>query len=417
MFKNQFIKFAGLLSLFFTLSVTAAQTSNKIIMGYWTNWGTYQNYPVGNPAFNEQMQNMNVLAYAFFEVDANGTLYFSDTWSDLSDADITFCNSNPAICHNISPAYALGNFTKLTKQKLYPNVKIIISIGGAGHEDSFQNAFANPVNFINSLTAIVNEFKIDGVDLDFEPSSWGGKNDPAKYVQLTDAIRAKFPDHNKFLLTAAVSANPDVIRQFTAANWQRFMKNVDYLGVMAYDLHGGFDGVGNRTGFHSNLYSDAKDPYYFHFSADAAVQTYLQMGVPAKQIILGIPAYGRVFAGVEAGDAHGLYQNFNLLYKKGDLADDMESYKSIVGTWLGRGFTDYFYSTAPNQLSGVYAYNPAEKLFVTYDNTALVDAKADYVKQNNLGGMMMWELRADVKPSDANNASLLKHMREKLNGF
>lgn len=408
-----------LISLFFSISgfatpVGTLPANDKIIMGYWTNWGTYKGYPIDNPDVSEQMKNLNVLAYAFFEVDVNGTIYFSDAWSDLNDSDIPFCNSHPAICHNVSPAYALGNFTKLTKQNLYPNVRIIISIGGAGHDDSFHNAFANPTNFINSLAAIVAEYHIAGVDLDFEPSAWSGLNDPAKYVQLTQAIRAKFPDHTKFMLTSAVSANPDVIKQFGADHWQQFTKNVDYIGIMAYDLHGGFDGVGNQTAFHSNLYSDNSDPYYSHFSADAAVQAYLQMGVPAKQIVLGIPAYGRVFSNVEAGATHGLYQNFNGLYNKGDLDGDMESYKSIVGNWLGKGFTDYFYTnttgTVPEKLSGVYAYNPSLKQFVSYDNTALVDEKANYVNLHNLGGMMMWELRADISPADKNNASLLKHM-------
>jgi chitinase len=408
--------YVGFLILFLSMTYCTQSMSKPLVIGYWSNWSTYKDFSVGNPVFNEQMKNLNVLAYSFFEVDVNGSLYFSDVWSDLTTTDLPFCNANPAICHYQNPQYALGNFTKLTTQKLYPNIKIIISVGGAGHDESFYSAFANPANFVNSLVAIVNQYKIDGIDLDFEPSVWGGRNDPEKYTQLVKAIRLQFPDHHKFMITAAVSANPVWIKQFGAANWKKFTADANYLGIMVYDLHGGFDGVGNKTAFHSNLYSDNADPYAAQFSADSAVKTYLQMGVSANQLILGIPAYGRVLGGVEDGGTHGLYQPFTTLYTAGDLGNESESYKDIIGLWIGKGYTDYLYSIpSSNLLSGSFAYNPTLKQFVSYDSTALVDAKAIYVKQNNLGGMMLWELRADISPSDSNNASLLKHIFDGMN--
>ena len=400
-----------LVSLQFLGHALAANTPDqRIVMGYYTNWGTYKGFPVGNPQLNEQAKNLNVLAYAFFEVDSNGTLYFSDPWSDLKASDAGFCAKNPAICNNTKGTEGLGNFTKLTRENIYPNTKIVISVGGAGHDETFRSAFRNIPNFIASLGAIINEYKIAGIDLDFEPSAWSA-SDANNYVKLAEEIRKNFPT---ILITAAVTANPDVIKQFQASNWQSFAKSVNYIGVMAYDFHGGFDGLGNRTGFHSNLYSDDSDPYQNHFSGDAAVKTYIEMGVPANKLLLGVPAYGRMYGEVVDGGKHGLYQNIGALYSKGDLDKDMESYRSIIGTKLGKGYVDYWYSNTSGaystKLNGVFAYNANERVFISFDNTALIDEKAKYVKENKLGGMMMWELRADITPSDPNNASLLKHM-------
>lgn len=402
--------FKKVIILYFLFLYAIAPTvfAQPLIMGYYTNWGTYKGYPVGNPQLNEQARLLNILAYAFLEVDVNGSLYFSDPWSDLDHRDAAFCAQNRPICKNMAGTEGLGNFSKLTRDKIYPDVKVVISVGGAGHDDSFHNAFNNTKNFIASLRAIIQTYQVAGIDLDFEPSGWTG-SDASHYVNLVEEIRNHFP---AILITAAVTANPHVIKQFQAENWRRFAEKVDYIGIMAYDFHGGFDGIGNKTAFHSNLYSDNNDPYHTHFSGDLAFKTYREMGVPASKLLLGIPAYGRVMTEIVDGGTKGLYQAIGGAYYKGDLDGEMESYRSIISNWLGKGYTDYWHTnttgTEPGVLSGVFAYHAEQKIFVAFDNAALVDVKANYVKDHKMGGMMMWELRSDLHPGD--NASLLRHM-------
>ena len=43
-----------------------------------------------------------------------------------------------------------------------------------------------------------------------------------------------------------------------------------------------------------------------------------------------------------------------------------------------------------------YAYNPQQKLFVTYDDKRSMDLKAKYVVDQRLNGIMFWELTHDT---------------------
>ena len=66
---------------------------------------------------------------------------------------------------------------------------------------------------------------------------------------------------------------------------------LDFATVQGYDLAGAWDPV---TGHQSNLYTTASSP----FSVDLAIDTYLSLGAPAGKLVVGIPFYGRGWAGV-----------------------------------------------------------------------------------------------------------------------
>ncbi|TWG06651.1 glycosyl hydrolase family 18 (putative chitinase) [Streptomyces brevispora] len=70
--------------------------------------------------------------------------------------------------------------------------------------------------------------------------------------------------------------------KFTRWDLSKVFDFLDVANVQGYDFHGsGSDNSWepNRTGHQANLYSDAQDPYDFHFSADAAIKAYTDAGV------------------------------------------------------------------------------------------------------------------------------------------
>jgi chitinase len=400
------------------------------------------------------MQNVNAVAYAFLEVypdvgmysnvpqkpvDAKkiGTVYWSDPWTDLfnNDATTQFCNANYTMCYfaydiEKDPAqprppvdlkqpwnyFFMGNFDAFTK---LPNVKHIISIGGWYHEKSFEDgAFVNPDNFVNSIVLMIKKAQaeggsIDGIDFDYEPPNGYTTENGAKLAALTKRLRQALDENgwSDIIITAAVFANTDKINQFGKENWQELEKYINYIGIMGYDFHGSWDRP-PLTGLQSNLYNDPNKPD--DFSVVKAIEALVAAGVPESKLVLGVPSYGRVVGGVTSTVNNSLYQTFdpNLILRE-DLDKDQVSYYKMIGQWINKGYTDYTL-LYDGKTSGVWAYNPANQQFVSYDNTVLVDVKADYVLSNKLGGMMLWELISDVSPDDPNNASLLKHMHDKL---
>jgi chitinase len=58
---------------------------------------------------------------------------------------------------------------------------------------------------------------------------------------------------------------------------------------------------------------------------------------------------------------------------------------------LGHGFVRYWDEKA----SVPYLYNPAKQIFVSYEDQQSISAKASYVVEHRLGGIMFWDYSSD----------------------
>lgn len=454
-----------------------AANSPSFLMGYWGNWHVWDRDKNGrsldeyempgsvnsetgklvvNPVLQKQVQNLTAVSYAFLEVypdvgmfkdvpqlpiqdNQRGVIYFSDPWTDLvnNSANQKFCPANPISCYfayqiqkdpnnprpPVDPRQPwnyiyMGNFDAFTKLN---GVKHIISIGGWFHEASFEEgAFKNPAKFIDSVILLINKARseggtIDGVDFDYEPANGYTAENGAKLASLATQLRQALNANGmqNVIITAAMFANPSKLAAFGADNLRTFAQAVNYIGLMGYDFHGVWDNPA-ITGLQSNLLNDPSDPVQNDFSVDNAVKAFLAVGVPTSKLIMGVPSYGRVVAGVSSAENNGLYQVFapgNAPVE--DLDIGQVSYYKMIGQWINKGYTDRAI-LVDGKTIGAWAYNPTNQQFVSYDNTAVIDSKVAYVKNQGLSGMMMWELIGDISPDDVHNASLLKHMHDGL---
>jgi len=473
--KHTTLMKVALLSFLLALSLSSFASSQPFIMGYWGNWHVWDvdknqrsqdeyqitgslhkdtGEPVYNPVLDAQLRHLDAIVYSFLEVYPDvgiyssrqqkpidpkqiGTVYWSDPWTDLynDQTNATFCRNNPISCYfayminKNSPPPAIdkdqpwnylymGNFDAFTKLK---GVKKIISIGGWNHQRSFEDgAFANPTQFTNSLIKIINKAKaeggrIDGIDLDYEPKSGYTNQRGHQLANLVKQLRNGLDNAglNDVMITAAVFASPDKINALGKENWQLLSKHITYIGIMGYDFHGSWDNP-PITGLHSNLYVDSCDLSSCSFSVNKAVLALLEAGVPRSKLILGIPSYGQVVGSVYSNENNGLYQPFSSNHTpQGDLDRGQVSYYKIVNNWLQDGFTEHtsFYQ---NHVNGVWAYNTTTHQFTAYDNHSAVEAKVDYVRDNGLGGIMMWELISDLPIDETKRPALLKTIHNKL---
>lgn len=382
----------------------APTTSQPIVMGYWENWGTYRGFPMPDNAKHEsnyvlsgQLTGINAIAYSFLEVSSNGTLIFSDVWSDLdpnSSQDKAFCAASPASCKGFPENAGLGNFSAFAKTSVAHHV---LSVGGAGHDDAWENAFANPDQFVTSLKALVNVYHIDWLDIDYEPISGVPAQHVKGLITLTNKIKQALPD---LLLSYTIPANAESVKQFGNANWAQIAKNVAYVNIMGYDMHGSFDKSNPFTALHSALLSDTNG-----FSDENTIKALNTAGIPNNKMILGMPLYGRAVGGVQAT---GLGQTFTQAFQ-GDLDDscsvDLNAGNVCSGMIQYKTLVDQQYAAEPGivngKLSGVYAYDASKKMFVSYDNAQSATAKAQYVLDNKLAGAMFWALRFDKPIDDA----------------
>lgn len=274
-----------------------------------------------------------------------------------------------------------------------PRLKILVSVGGWG-ADGFSDAAltaASRARLADSAAALIVQQQLDGIDLDWEYPGLPGAgivhrdDDKNNFTLLLKTLRARLDALGKhrngggrqhYLLTAALADSEFVAH----VELDRIHRYLDWIDLMTYDFH---NSLTPTTGHHSALYRSASA------AADercvsCAVRQYLGAGVPAAKLIVGVPFYGRAFAGVQAQN-NGLDQPY--AHYEGD-----HPWPQLVADYIGHnGFVRHWDDTAKVP----YLWNAQTRTFVSYDDPQSLALKAEYVTTHQLGGLMYWEQSQD----------------------
>lgn len=235
-------------------------------------------------------------------------------------------------------------------------VKVLVSIGGgsASGDKLLKARYFKLLSdeqrpeFVRKLAGYVKKHGFDGLDVDIEGPSING--DYGKFI--ADLAAALKPEG--LLLTAALSKGYGGDRVPDAA-----LGHFDFLNIMAYDGAGPWNP--DAPGQHSSL-GFAKD----------AVAYWTARGLPKDKAVLGVPFYGYGF-----GEA---------------FRDRSYSYAEILAAHPGADQLDQVGKT------------------IWHNGLPTLRAKAELVKDEGLGGIMIWSLDNDVK----GEKSLLKAIHEVL---
>jgi len=145
------------------------------------------------------------------------------------------------------------------------DVRVSISVGGWGWDAQFEEMAANPESrsaFVQNLKAFVDEYQLDGADIDWEYPDAGRSSQ--NFLTLIREIRLAMPD--KLLTTAVVSYGDNNGLGIPTESFELF----DFVNVMTYD---GPD--------HGSMEQFEKGLAYWS-----------ERGLPREKIVMGVPFYG-----------------------------------------------------------------------------------------------------------------------------
>jgi chitinase len=254
----------------------------------------------------------------------------------------------------ISNENRLRQIVQLKEQ--HPDLKICLSIGGWGSgrfsemaaNEAFRKAFAADCN------RIVNEFGIDGIDMDWEypTSAMAGisasPDDAKNFTLLMRNIREAIGKDK--LLTLATVASARYI------DFKAIDNDIDFVNVMAYD-------VARPPHHHSGLYHSEHSG---HITTEEAIIAHIDAGIAPNKIVMGIPFYG-----------HGI----------GEIPDFID-YKNIIKlTKYQRHWDDKAKIPYLTDSTGLFV--------CCYEDPESIEYKCDYILSKGLRGAMYWEYSAD----------------------
>ena len=284
------------------------------------------------------------------------------------------------------------NFRRLNYlKKDNPDLKIIISIGGWAWSENFSDAVLTENSrkkFATSSVAIVEQYNLDGVDIDWEyPGLRGEDNvfrpeDKQNFTLMFKAIREELnklaaKTGKTYALTTALPAFP---RLFEVTEMGKVAEYIDFVNVMAYDFYVS----GDTAGHHSNLF--ASENYEREDSGDKAYTLYRKEGVPAEKLVLGIPFYGRSWL-MKTDDNRGINRQVDSTVRGG-------GYTFIKDSLMTRPGFERFWD---EKAKAPYLWNAETRQLVTFDDEESVKFKCEYVRDRKMGGVMFWQYASDPK--------------------
>lgn len=382
----------GAATLTLALGTVSAQDKPYRVVAYFQSWNIYDRGYFVTDIPGDKITHIN---YAFANVSADGEILLGDEWADTQFPYPDDADDQPL----------LGNFNQLNLLKeAYPNVTTSISVGGWTWSDKFSDVALTAesrAKFAASCVAFIKQYGFDGVDIDWEYPTGDGletnivrPEDPENFVLLLAELRTQLDaqeaiDGHHYLLTIAAPTG----EQYQDMHLDEIMASLDWVNLMAYDFSGPWTDV---TGFNAPLYGASSADYY--------VKGYLNAGVPSDKLVLGVPFYGRGWEGV-ADTNNGLDQPYASI-PNGTFGEGVFEYFDVAANWSNT-MTRYWDDEA-----GVpWLYNAETGLMISYDDAESMKLKADYIKSQNLGGAMIWEVGGDDP-----NSTLLTALDSTLNG-
>lgn len=297
-------------------------------------------YVLGNPK-NIDPTFLDFIIYAFVEISPSGELVV------------------PA------PTY-LKSLVKLRDTN--PDLQVIAAIGGWAAE-GFSDAALTPASryaFARNAKKLINDYKLDGIDIDWEypgSSASGIKSRPEdkeNFTLLLTALRDVLGPET-WLSVAGTGDRGYITR---SAEIDKIAPIITHFNLMSYDFTAGETGE-NAKKHQANLFpSDLSIPGY---SVDNMVNNLIDAGMPSEKILLGLPFYGRFGATIT------------------------RSFDELRKSYINRnGFMYKFDKDAK-----VPYLVKDDQFAMSFDNEVSIFIKAQYVRQNCLGGIFAWQSTFD----------------------
>ena len=286
-----------------------------------------------------------------------------------------------------------------TLKKKQPGLQTWISVGGYSFNDpgptntTFSSLVASTANqtvFFKSLISFMDQYGIDGVDIDWEyPGSAereGKPEDVKNYVTFLQNLRSALDaagNITRLGLTITTPASYYYLKTFDLVN---IAPVIDWFNVMTYDYHGVWD-ASKTVAAHTNLseISETMDLFW-------------RNSIDPEKVTLGLGFYGRSFtlAPNATTCSGGICPPGTSFVSGGDPGKCTNISGILSATEIKDMLTTKNASAALDTDAAVMIAQWDKDQWISYDDTNSFELKLKYANSRCLGGMMIWSIDFDA---------------------
>lgn len=360
--------------------------------------------------------------YAFFNIDmATMDLKLSDPAMEAThvwpfhtfNQNSSYPNEtiwNDIKANNVTSMGLIGQLNQM--RSINPRLSISLSIGGEDSFRSFETVANNKRGvdfFVNNTINQMVYYGFDGIDIDWEFPDRDVYKPYLTYMMHTfrhqlDLLQAQEMKRHQqgqqqedadvdkachYTLSLALPMDLQTLQNYQLSQLGNI---VDHFHLMGYSNSGPNS---TQSNFHSPLYQGSNPENEALDNINQTVYHLLDSGVASDQIILGLPAYGisfpveNIFETIPE-DEHGKCATIKGISQGSECAIQYNSlppagFKEVFDQDVGSS-----YCTSTTGHNGI----------VVYDTTEAVNAKAEFIKEMNLGGAFWWNSEGDTWSSN-----------------
>lgn len=370
----------------------------------------YPNWKLGEPNGNVEdipWEYVTMVNHAFWEIiplgDETETSFERRSEGKEARTEFGIVSSMPMADEEIFAKYK-------EYHELYPDVRIMISIGGwsrCGYFSEMAYTEEGRTSFVQSCIDLIKENEwIAGIDIDWEYPA--GSNDGERWPEdATDQgcpifgtafeDRVNFPEllktlkeglDNEFgagskLVTACASSSTGWT--LPNQNWEAASEFLDYINIMTYDMAGDWDDAPG----HASSVSGTKN----------AMAYFMIKGVDKTKLNIGVPYYGTGFRLAEATKnpngskivvPNGIDKDFLTVSQVKIFEQEAVP---VEETGWHKGYND--------KVGGAFLWNDDENSdyycwYISYECLDAIDGKFDLIDHYSLAGVLVWEITEDT---------------------
>lgn len=316
---------------------------------------------------SQQSKRFN-MSYIYFGAPASYADNVDDTGGSLSDISPSYFDLNEDGTLKLTIAVDRNFISEMHKR----GIKVTPFLSNHWNEEKGNNALINREQLSSQIADAVEEYNLDGVNIDIENVNEKQRDNYTDFIRL---LREKLPENRS--LSVAVAPNPWELTTgwYGSYDYEKLSQYCDYLMVMAYDQHYQGGEPGPVAGYK-----------FVEDTIKAALKR-----VPAKKLVLGMAFYGRLW---KQGSSYGGYGISN------------NTVEELIGKFRGKVTFDAV-TRSPKATITIYSSDKkpivfgkaleAGKYDIWYENEDSIKSKLKLVDKYDLKGTGSWSLGQEAK--------------------